>query len=101
MEYQADFVMAYSKKKGELFDSSYFNWNDSRVIFISQNFYKYQLSAYSSDQPFELIRIKKFDSENIILEYVTPQFSKTHKGSEKEALVSSKNATSTKNTENF
>ena len=96
MEYQADFVMAYSKKKGELFDSSYFNWNDSRVIFISQNFYKYQLSAYSSDQPFELIRIKKFDSENIILEYVTPQFSKTHKGSEKEALVPSKNATSTK-----
>ena len=96
MEYQADFVMAYSRKKGELFDSSYFNWNDSRVIFISQNFTKYQLSAYSSDQAFELIRIKKFDSENIILEYVTPQFSKSFKGSEKEASITSKNGNSTK-----
>jgi len=76
---KSKFVLALSKKRNELLEEKDFNWRDSRVIFISQTFSKYQINAYATDLPFELIRIKKYDSDNILLDHVTPKFKESYK----------------------
>ena len=77
MNNKSKFVLSLSQKRNELFDEKDFNWKDSRVVFISQTFSKYQLNAFAKDLPFELVRIKKFESNDILLDYISPQYSES------------------------
>ncbi|MCH7646983.1 MAG: hypothetical protein IIA83_00030 [Thaumarchaeota archaeon] len=61
-----NFVLLYNKKKNKTFDVSDINWDETRVIFISPKYTKYQKRASSfQGLPIKLYEIKKYH-ENII-----------------------------------
>ena len=69
-ERKADLVLEYNEKFGKSNKLRDFNWEQSRVIFISPNFNDFQLSTANSELPFRLFIIKKFDDVIISLEPV-------------------------------
>ena len=61
-----NFVLLYNKKKNKTFDVNNVNWDETRVIFISPQYTKYQKRASSfQGLPIELYEIRKYQ-ENVI-----------------------------------
>lgn len=61
-----NFVLLYNKKKNKTFDVNDVNWDETRVIFISPQYTKYQKRASSfQGLPIELYEIRKY-KENVI-----------------------------------
>lgn len=61
-----NFVLLYNKKKNKTFDVNDVNWDETRVIFISPQYTKYQKRASSfQGLPIELYEIKKYH-ENVV-----------------------------------
>jgi predicted transport protein len=63
---KADFVLEYNELKTKPLKRDEVNWDQSRVIFISPEFTKYQRQAINfRDLPFELWEAKKYDNDMI------------------------------------
>ena len=63
-----NFVLLYNKKKNQTFDVSDINWDETRVIFISPQYTKYQKRASSfHGLPIELYEIRKYQDDIITL----------------------------------
>ena len=71
LNHKADFVLKYNIKYGLRKDVKDFDWSQSKVIFISTNFTKYQINSINfKDLPIELWKIKKYQNETISFEQV-------------------------------
>ena len=69
--HKADFVLRYNIKFKENKDINDFDWSQSRVIFISPNFTKYQINSINfKDLPIELWKIKRYQNNNISFEQI-------------------------------
>lgn len=67
-EKQELFVLLYSKIKGKLLQVEDFNWDETRIIFISPYFTKYQEKASTfPGLPIELYEIRQYEDEIITL----------------------------------
>ena len=66
--HQANFVLLYNGKKKQTFDVPNINWDETRVIFISPQYTKYQKSASGfQGLPIELYEIRKYHDDIITL----------------------------------
>ena len=69
--HKADFVLRYNLKFGENKNLNDFDWSQSRVIFISPNFTKYQINSINfKDLPIELWKIKRYQNNTISFEQI-------------------------------
>ncbi len=69
--HKADFVLKYNIKFQENKDLKDFDWSQSKVIFISPNFTKYQINAINfKDLPIELWKIKRYQNNTVSFEQV-------------------------------
>lgn len=69
--HKADFVLRYNIKFNESKDIRDFDWSQSKVIFISPNFTKYQINSINfKDLPIELWKIKQYQNHTILFEQI-------------------------------
>lgn len=69
--HKADFVLRYNIKFRENKDLNDFDWSQSRVIFISPNFTKYQINSINfKDLPIELWKIKRYQNSTVSFEQI-------------------------------
>lgn len=69
--HKADFVLRYNIKFHENKDLNDFDWSQSRVIFISPNFTKYQINSINfKDLPIELWKIKRYQNSTVSFEQI-------------------------------
>lgn len=69
--HKADFVLRYNIKFQEKKDINDFDWSQSKVIFISPNFTKYQINSINfKDLPIELWKIKKYQNNTVAFEQI-------------------------------
>ncbi len=69
--HKADFVLRYNMKFEEKKDINDFDWSQSRIIFISTNFTKYQINSINfKDLPIELWKIKRYNNNTISFEQI-------------------------------
>lgn len=69
--HKADFVLRYNMKFHDNKDIGDFDWSQSRVIFISPNFTKYQINSINfKDLPIELWKTKMYQNETISFEQI-------------------------------
>ncbi len=69
---KSEILLKYASKTQIFLSKSDVNWNQSKVIFISPNFNKYQLESVNfRDIPFELWEIQKFNDDIITLNQLT------------------------------
>ncbi len=69
--HKADFVLKYNIKFGSNKDTKDFDWSQSKVIFISPNFTKYQINSINfKDLPIELWKIKQYQNQTISFEQI-------------------------------
>ncbi len=60
---KAEFILEYNEKLDESLKRSEIDWSQSKIIFITQNFTKFQKDTINfKDLPIELYEIKKFDN---------------------------------------
>ena len=70
-ERQADFVLLYNKKMSKIADVPDINWDETRVIFVSPKYTKYQKRASGfQGLPIELYEIKKYQNDVFALERI-------------------------------
>ena len=68
---KSDFVLLYNKLKNKKFDVQDIKWDETRIIFISTKFSKYQRKASAfQGLPIELYEIKRFEQNIITLDRV-------------------------------
>jgi len=76
-ENRGEFVLLYNKIKNANFDINHINWDDTRIIFISPIFTKYQkLASGFAGLPTEFYEIKKYENEIITLNRIDVETSK-------------------------
>lgn len=69
--HKADFVLRYNIKFQDKKDLNDFDWSQSRVIFISPNFTKYQINSINfKDLPIELWKIKRYRNNTLSFEQI-------------------------------
>lgn len=69
--HKADFVLRYNNRFKVNKDIKDFDWSQSKVIFISPNFTKYQINSINfKDLPIELWKIKQYQNNTISLEQI-------------------------------
>lgn len=69
--HKADFVLRYNIRFQGNKDLNDFDWSQSKVIFISPNFTKYQINSINfKDLPIELWRIKKYQNGTVSFEQI-------------------------------
>lgn len=69
--HKADFVLRYNIRFKENKDLTDFDWSQSKVIFISPNFTKYQINSINfKDLPIELWKIKRFQNDTLSFEQI-------------------------------
>lgn len=69
--HKADFVLRYNIKFQDKKDLNDFDWSQSRVIFISPNFTKYQINSINfKDLPIELWKIKRYQNNTLSFEQI-------------------------------
>jgi len=69
--HKADFVLKYNIRFNLNKDVNDFDWSQSKVIFISPNFTKYQINSINfKDLPIELWKIKRYQNNTIFFEQV-------------------------------
>lgn len=69
LDRKADFILAYNKKYNS--SKSDFNWERSKIIFISTNYNKFQSSINFNDLPIELLKIKRYGDNLYDLEKIS------------------------------
>ena len=63
---KADFILEYNEKLGKSLRKGKVDWSQSKIIFIAENFSKYQLKSIEfNDLPFELWEVNKYDNQTI------------------------------------
>lgn len=68
---QADFILEYNQLKNKHLGKKDIDWSQSRVIFISPQYTKYQIQATNfQNLPFELWEIHQFENNLILYEQV-------------------------------
>ncbi|MGI6198836.1 MAG: hypothetical protein ACOYIS_06915, partial [Candidatus Cloacimonadaceae bacterium] len=61
LDRKAEFVLKYSNLKNKNYDEKDFNWDQSRILFVSTSFSKYQLDSLNfCDLPFSLWEVKLY-----------------------------------------
>jgi len=66
---KADFILEYNETQSENLKKTDIEWENSRIIFVSQSFNTYQKNSVNfKDIPFELWQIKRFDTGLISLD---------------------------------
>lgn len=66
---KADFILEYNETQSENLKKTEIEWENSRIIFVSQSFNTYQKNSVNfKDIPFELWQIKRFDKGFISLD---------------------------------
>ncbi|MCD7741832.1 MAG: hypothetical protein LUI06_06480 [Ruminococcus sp.] len=69
--HKADFVLRYNIKFQDNKDLNDFDWSQSKVIFISPSFTKYQTNSINfKDLPIELWKIKRYKNNTISFEQI-------------------------------
>lgn len=64
---KADFILEYNEKKEENLRKKEVDWSQSRVIFVSPSFTKYQRRAIEfKDLPFEIWEVTQYSNETIL-----------------------------------
>jgi hypothetical protein len=64
---KSDFILEYNECKGKSLKREDIDWSQSKVIFISPQFTKYQRQAINfKDLPIELWEITKYENDNIL-----------------------------------
>ena len=65
---KADFILEYNETQSENLKKTEIEWENSRIIFVSQSFNTYQKNSVNfKDVPFELWEIKRFSNDIISL----------------------------------
>lgn len=71
LERKESFVLLYNKKMNKTMDVSDINWDETRVIFISPEYTKYQKRASGfQGLPIELYKIKKYQNSIVSLDRI-------------------------------
>lgn len=84
---KADFILEYNESKDDFLGKNDVDWSQSRVIFVSPHFTKYQRQAIEfKDLPIELWEITKYKNDTILFKQL-----KASKSSESITKVSTKN----------
>jgi len=69
---QADFVLEYNEKLQKNLKKTEIDWSQSRVIFVSSAFTKYQKEAMGfKDLPIELWEVKKYENDLLTINEIT------------------------------
>lgn len=69
--HKANFVLRYNIKYNTAKDIDDFDWSQSKVIFISPTFTKYQTNSINfKDLPIELWKIKKYKNDTLLFEQI-------------------------------
>lgn len=69
--HKADFVLRYNQAYKQNKDINDFDWTQSKVIFVSPKFTKYQVNSINfKDLPIELWKIKKYQNNTISFEQI-------------------------------
>ncbi|MHA4989043.1 DUF5655 domain-containing protein [Cetobacterium somerae] len=64
---KAELILEYNERKGKFLKRDEIDWSQTKVIFISQNFTKYQKDSLNfKDLPIELYEVKKYDGDIIL-----------------------------------
>lgn len=64
---KADFILEYNESKDDSLGKKYVDWSQSRVIFVSPQFTKYQRQAIEfKDLPIELWEVIKYKNETVL-----------------------------------
>jgi len=64
---KADFILEYNESKDDFLGKKDVDWSQSRVIFVSPQFTKYQRQAIEfKDLPIELCEVTKFKNETVL-----------------------------------
>ncbi len=64
---KAELILEYNERKDKSLKRDEIDWSQTKVIFISQNFTKYQKDSLNfKDLPIELYEIKKYDGDIIL-----------------------------------
>ncbi len=85
---KADFILEYNECKGKSLRRGDVDWSQSRVIFISPQFTKYQRKAIDfKDLPIELWEVKKYENNTVLFNQL-----KSLETSESITKISSKNS---------
>lgn len=73
LNHKADFVLEYNQVSDKRLKKEDIDWSQSRVIFISPSFTKFQMNSINfKDLPIELYKIKKYSNNTIIFENIKP-----------------------------
>lgn len=68
LEYKADFIVEYNESQKQNLKRSDVDWSQSKVIFIAPSFTDFQRqSSNFKDLPIELLEIKQFDNDIIVI----------------------------------
>lgn len=64
---KAELILEYNERKGESLKRGEIDWSQTKVIFISQNFTKYQKDSLNfKDLPIELYEVKKYEGDIVL-----------------------------------
>jgi len=72
---KADLILLYKDAFNEFMPIDYFDWSETRVVFISTSLGQYQKSAISISRPFDLYQITLYEDNLINLEKIVNEFS--------------------------
>lgn len=74
IERKADFVLKYNEKTNSNLKIKDFDWTQSRIIFVSPSFTKYQIYATDLiDIPIDLIRVTRYEKDILNIEFIKKQ----------------------------
>ena len=73
LDNRSDFVLEYNNTKKVHLTKNYFDWSQSRVIFLSPEFTDYQVGATNfKDLPFKLFKIRKYKNDEVSIDEIKP-----------------------------
>lgn len=68
---KAEFILDYNERMGKTLARNDVDWSQSRIVFISPNFTKYQKDSINfKDLPIQLFEIKKYENDIISFEEI-------------------------------
>ena len=71
LDRRSDFILKYNEVTNSTLRSADIDWTQSKVIFISPSFNKYQINSINyRDVPFELYEIKKFQNDIVGIQQI-------------------------------
>lgn len=71
LEHKADFVLKFNNTVHTNLSPQDFDWESSRVIFVSPVYSTYQLEAMDfKDLPFDLIKVTKYENDTVDIDFI-------------------------------